>query len=380
MVNNSIIELLRRFLSRSTNLKEEKQIEDWYKSADENQVNFSAKEAEYAKREIYKKIKSGMQLPKLIPFYRQPVFRAAAVIAAVLLTATLFLYKINNHPEKNIDKNTFAKIKNDVKPPASNKALLKLADGSVVPLDSISTGTLAVQGSVKIYKTGDGKIAYKGSGESMLAYNTLTVPRGSTPVKLVLADGSNVWLNVASSISYPVAFIGKERRVEIDGEAYFEVAKNASMPFIVKKVNSNTEIKVLGTHFNVKGYNDEELLKVTLLEGSVKVSNNSAAGIIAPGEQAQVKGSAIAVTKNVDLDEVMAWKNGRFYFDGADMRAIMRQVEKWYDVDIQFQSDINASFVAKISRDVNISHLLQIFEMTGLVHFKIDGKTIIIMR
>ena len=265
-------------------------------------------------------------------------------------------------------------------PPKTNKAILTLADGSTLVLDSSANGTLTMQGNVSVVKKENGLIAYDGK-TSEISYNTLYVPKGSKPLKLSLSDGSLVWLNVASSITFPVSFTGSERKVEITGEVYFEVAKNQALPFVVKRRNSDAEIKVIGTRFNVNGYDDEENVKVTLFEGSVKtISENGQSSILIPGEQARLNRSGLFVTTDVDLEEVVAWKEGRFHFDGADIKTIMRQLEKWYDVDIEYESEISYSFVAKISRDVNVSEILKIFEMTDLVHFKIEGRKITIMK
>jgi ferric-dicitrate binding protein FerR (iron transport regulator) len=166
----------------------------------------------------------------------------------------------------------------------------------------------------------------------------------------------------------------------ITGEAYFEIKKNASMPFIVKQANKDAEVRVLGTHFNINTYDDEAFMKITLLEGKVDVSANHNHLLLKPGEQAQVSSSVLKKSGDINISEVMAWKNGTFYFDGDDIKTIMRQVEKWYNVEIIYQDDINYSFVAKISRDVNASQLFKILELTDLVHFKIEGNKITVMK
>jgi len=158
------------------------------------------------------------------------------------------------------------------------------------------------------------------------------------------------------------------------------VAKDAAHPFIVHKSNTSTDIRVLGTHFNVNTYADETADHITLLEGSVQVLAESGSALLSPGQQATVNPTSVKLIQGVDIEAVMAWKDGRFYFDGASMETIMRQLEKWYDVEVSYEAPINSSFVAKISRDVNISRLLEIFELTGLVHFKIEGRKIIVMK
>jgi ferric-dicitrate binding protein FerR (iron transport regulator) len=194
----------------------------------------------------------------------------------------------------------------------------------------------------------------------------------------VLADGSLVWLNASSSITYPTAFVGQERRVSITGEAYFEVSENKDMPFLVE--HNQLLVKVLGTHFNVNAYENEASNKVTLLSGLVDVGNGKITRRLIPGQQASISKTAFSVNENIDTDEVMAWKNGQFYFGGSDIKSIMNQIERYYDVEVEFRDDVPYRFVAKISRDVNVSAFLQKLELTNLIHFKIEGKKIIVMK
>ncbi len=385
---DKLIELLRKFLFGKATEYEKKKIDEWYDSIDQAHVQQAdeQKDPGEIKIEIYKKIQAelGIENDKkaerpVVPFYKRFSLTAAAVLV-LAVSATVF-FIAESRPAKNLaSQNQLAKTGNDVKPPVRNKAVLKLADGSEIQLDTASAGTLAVQGNIQITKQVDGRISYEGHKGDSLSYNTLSVPKGSTPVKLLLADGSEVWLNVASSITYPTSFTGHERKVEISGEAYFEVAKNAAMPFIVKRKEDDLVIQVLGTHFNVNAYQDEAAVYVTLLEGSVDVSKGENHQIIKPGQQAIWNNQLLSVANNADLDQVMAWKNGRFYFEGADMKSIMRQVEKWYDVEVEYSAEIPHSFVAKISRNVNVSELLNIFSLTDLVHFNIVNNKITVMK
>jgi ferric-dicitrate binding protein FerR (iron transport regulator) len=193
---------------------------------------------------------------------------------------------------------------------------------------------------------------------------------------MTLSDGSKVWLNAGSSVRFPVAFTGNERKVSITGEAYFEVAHDARKPFIVKDINRNAEVQVFGTHFNVNAYDDEPTINVTLLEGSVKVNNT----MIKPGQQAQV-GNGVKVASNVDFDEVMAWKNGRFQFEGAGIEEVMRQVARWYDVEVIYENKpLNQHFRGGISREVEASKLFKMLEMTEAVHFRIEGKKVYVIK
>ena len=270
-----------------------------------------------------------------------------------------------------------------MKAPETNKAMITLANGQKVYLDSAVNGTLAMQGNVKLVKLANGQIAYQtASGETIneIKYNTLTNPRGSKVIDMTLADGSQVWLNAGSSVTYPVAFVGNERRVAITGEAYFEVAHNTAMPFKVSK--GEMEVTVLGTHFNVNAYDDESDIKVTLLEGSVKVIKGPSTGsglqtVLKPGQQAQVT-NEVKVVNDADLEQVMAWKNGLFNMKGTDLAALMRQVARWYDVQVSYEGpQQQKSFGGSINRDVDLSDVLKALEQYG-IHFRMEkGKVII---
>ena len=196
---------------------------------------------------------------------------------------------------------------------------------------------------------------------------------------MVLADGSKVWLNAASSLRFPAAFTGKERKVELMGEGYFEVAKNASMPFKVE-VNG-MEVEVLGTHFNINSYNDEPAIRTTLLEGSVKINKNNTTSLLKPGQQAEVNSAGeVRIINDAGIDEAVAWKNGKFQFDRADIYAVMRQIARWYDVDIEYKgAAIRSHFGGTISRNVNLSQVLNMLHLTGEVKCEVNGKKIMVM-
>lgn len=305
------------------------------------------------------------------------LYWAAAAAVLILMGISYFYITPSNKEKKNI---AIEQPKtDDIAAPHSTNAILTLSNGQKIILDSAGNGTLAVQGSVKINKLPNGQIVYRGTGHEV-QYNTLSNPRGSKVVSLTLADGTKVWLNAASSLRYPTAFTGNERKVEITGEAYLEVAHDPSMPFIVSK--GKTSIKVLGTHFNVNGYDDENTLNVTLLEGKVSVTNmvSRKVKVIDPGEQACVnKNGDIELNNSADLNEVMAWKNGLFSFKGAELKNIMREISRWYDVNIEFESPVHEKFYAEVSRNTNVSTLLKMLEETKAVHFKINANTIIVV-
>ena len=299
---------------------------------------------------------------------------AAAAVILVLLSASAYFYFSPHSPQRIA---AVEPKQNDVAPP-TNKAVLILADGTKIELDSTGSGTLAVQGNVQITKKSTGEINYAGTATGVVTYNTLNVPRGSRPMSLMLSDGSKVWINVGSSLTYPTAFTGNERKVKITGEAYFEVVHNEKMPFIVEK--GDLIIKDLGTHFNVNTYEDEPSEKVTLLEGSVRITRNSLSQLLKPGQQVRVNNNNIKVLNDVDLDEVMAWKDGKFMFDkNTDIGTIMRQISRWYNVEIEYQGNIDQRFWGSISKNVNVSQVLKILEATGGVKFKVEGNKVFVM-
>lgn len=270
-------------------------------------------------------------------------------------------------------------IPHDIEAPESANAMLTLADGSTLVLDSLVNGQIAHQGSTNIKKLSDGKVVYDGNATTEIQYNTLTVPRGSKIVELTLTDGSKVVLNSASSITFPTAFTGNKRKVVITGEAYFEVAHDKSKPFVV--VKGDAEIEVLGTHFNVNAYDDEDAINVTLLEGSVRVSasNKTQNLILKPGQMARIT-SKLDLLPNVNINEVMAWKEGKFKFgESASIETVMRQLSRWYDVQVEYKGKVHGHIGGTIEREANISQVLHILEMTGIVNFNIQGRKIVVL-
>lgn len=308
---------------------------------------------------------------------------AAAVIIALLGIGSYWVF--HNGAQKQIALTQEQRFKNDVAP-GKNAAVLTLAGGRQIVLDSTARGTIGQQGNSTIVNT-TGQLVYNELQEkpAEILYNTLTTGSGNQ-YQLVLPDGSRVWLNAASSITYPSAFTGEERKVAITGEAYFEVAsqtpegRHEKTPFIVHA--SGMEVKVLGTHFNINTYDDEEAMKTTLLEGRVKVTKGDNISLLRPGQQAVVPGDkgAIKVINDPHIDEVMAWKNGAFIFNDATIESIMRQLARWYDVSVIYDTKITQHFNADVPRDVPVSELLKLLELTDQVHFKIEGKKITVIR
>ncbi|GAO42724.1 FecR family protein [Flavihumibacter petaseus] len=267
--------------------------------------------------------------------------------------------------------------------PGGDRAILTLADGSQILLDSSADGKLATQGNSEVVKLANGQLAYKGTGRisNVVLYNTMSTPRGGQ-YRLILPDGSKVWLNATSSIRYPTSFEGGVRKVEITGEAYFEVAKDALHPFsvAVHRNNGNAqEVEVLGTHFNINAYNDESTTNTTLLEGSVKVKTTAGNALLLPDQQAQLdENGKLKINSSVNIAEVMAWKDGYFIFREADIKTIMRQVMRWYDVEVKYEGDIPARyFTADISMNKTLQGVLKILELSN-IHFRLEGRTIIV--
>jgi transmembrane sensor len=315
------------------------------------------------------KVLDKKEVPVRTMFPWKRIVAAAAVIMVVAIGSYFAFFKHNEKP--TLAKNSVP-VQNDLLP-GGNKAVLTLADGTIVTLDSAKNGALVVQGNSQVTK-GDGTLAYNEQQQVGIVqnpvYNTVATPKGGQ-YQLTLADGSKVWLNAASSIHFPTAFTGNERRVEITGEAYFEVAHDAKRPFHVMVLrqaqdDKPLDVQVLGTHFNINAYTDEETIRTTLLEGSVKVSAANKSVTIKSGEQAQMNGGnaiGLMVNRDVNVDQVMAWKNGTFNFDDANLQTIMKQIARWYDVDVEYQGNVPMkTFKGEISRNVPASKVLQMLE------------------
>jgi len=312
---------------------------------------------------------------------RLPVLRYMAGAAAVLLIAGSIYYFSEHTAERPVVAGGKPAFKTDVAPGA-NKAVLTLANGRQILLDDAGKGNLAREGATDIMKLSNGELAYK-AGETEanreIAYNTIATPRAGQYM-VGLPDGSKVWLNAASSIRFPVAFKGKDRVVEMTGEAYFEIAANARQPFKVK--TGKQEIQVLGTNFNISAYAEDKTVNTTLLEGSVRVTNGEDAQYLNPGQQAQADEAHIALVKKPDLEEVMAWKNGVFRFNESSIEVIMKQLSRWYDVEVVYENNKQPStrFVGTIPRNVPLSEVLHLLELTGHIQFSIENSRKILVR
>jgi hypothetical protein len=260
--------------------------------------------------------------------------------------------------------------------PGSNRAVLTLASGQQIVLDDAHNGVLGQQGKTQVIKLDSGRLAYNsgGSENGTPLYNTITTPRGGQ-YQITLPDETKVWLNAESSLRFPTAFTATERVVELTGEAYFEVAPNKSKPFLVKTGQSNT--RVLGTSFNIMAYPDEGPVRTTLLEGAVKIDEGGHSAVLEPGEQG-IFNDAVITTKTVNIRAVVAWKDGYYFFDRTPVQSVMRQIARWYNVDIVYKGTVpKDEIVGRIPRTAYVSDVLHIMELIG-IHFKIEGRTIIV--
>jgi transmembrane sensor len=294
---------------------------------------------------------------------------AASLLIMVSVAGYFFLNK--DLPEAEYGK----ALKQDLAP-GSNKAILTLSGGKRIILTDAKNGQLATEGGSLIQKTADGQVVYGAEvSDAPIVMNTMSTPRGGQ-YHLTLADGTGVWLNAASSITYPSGFSGNQRQVEITGEVYFEVAHNAEKPFLVK--SGSQIVEVLGTHFNINAYPDENRIKTTLLEGSVAISSAGHRQKLKPGQQAVLSGQSLKISE-ADTDEAMAWKEGYFQFADADIKTVMRQISRWYDVDVVFEGPVTKqTFTGRVSRFRNISNVLKIVQSYGDVNLVFEGRRIMV--
>jgi len=308
-------------------------------------------------------------------------FKRISVAAAILVLLSSGLYFWFKPTSSHQAQIAYTPVFQDV-PPGGNKAILTLTDGKMIILDSVKNGIIAITKSFKVMKTESGQVVYypfERIQNNVLGaeFNTITTPRGGE-YRVILPDGSKVWLNSASSIKFPGVFKGNTRSIELEGEAYFEIAKNPALPFKVK--SKNVEIEVIGTHFNVKTYTNEEVMKTTLVEGSIKITRGNSSHLLKPGQQAVLIGTEMKVLSDVDIEEQIAWKNGLFQFKDAGIQDVMRQAALWYDLNVSFEGKIPEKyFTGKVSRNVNASEFMNMLMYTG-VKFKIEGKNIVVIN
>lgn len=377
-------ELARKWLDKTISPEEQKEFAAWYNANQDTPLEipstFAESEDELRAR-ILTKINSIID-KKNDRSKKTPPGWWISIAASVLLlaAASVFFHLKEKKTKPLIAHNQKKHLINDVAP-GGNKALLTLADGSKIVLNDARNGSLGNQGLTTLNKAKNDELIYQASAtpakDAPVVYNTVSTPKGGE-FQLVLSDGSRVWLNAASSITFPTVFSTNERRVTITGEVYFEVAKNKQLPFRV--VAGKQTVEVLGTHFDINAYTDESNIRTTLIEGSVKVSSGTQSTILKPDQQSNIStiGSDQISVKTVDTDNVLAWKNGSFDFEREELQAIMRQVARWYNVDVKYEGKVpQKSFTGSISRNVNLSELLNMLKYAG-INFKIDGQTVMV--
>lgn len=390
--------LLNKYLDKSASQEEIEELRKWLRENPEHEVFdkiwkeipadtpfFGEDESQQILHRILRKEEQIEEHPIEEPI-PEPVIehsgrRTYLLAAAILLLAfTGILYLMDNRKSSAPIVKNDQPVTRDIQAPMSNNAIITFNDGSTVVLDTAGDGSLAIQGNTKVIKLPNGEIRYERTAgiNEVISFNTLTVPRGSRVVTLSLEDGSRIWMNSASSLRYPTAFRGKERRVEITGEAYFEIARNPAMPFIVSR--NEIETRVYGTAFNVNAYEDETNTSITLIEGSVEVSAEGKSTLLKPGQQARVSPQhRIQLVEDADTEAAIAWKNGYFQFTGNNIETVMRQVSRWYDVEVVYEGQIpERKFAGQMDRSNSLSSILKILEESN-VHFKTEGKKVTVM-
>lgn len=391
MEKKLFISLVEKYLAGEASASETALLEAYYNRLGEKRrtILSAGQEAELEERlleGVLRRMDTPMsgRIPSVPPLYRRTWFRAAAAVLLLAVAAAAlwsFYGKSWQAPQAETDQGILALNPREDLAPGGNKALLTLGDGSVIVLDHAENGVLAETADAQVLKLKDGQLEYRvlnHEKHSQRAYNLLSTPKGGQ-YQLTLPDKSRVWLNAASSIRYPTAFAGNERKVEVMGEAYFEVAKMPGQTFTVVVPSSSgddAEVEVLGTHFNIKAYRNEAIIQTTLLEGSIRLRKGSEKAVLEPGQQAEVGGGGIRVYNDIDVEGAIAWKKGLFQFDDAELVDILKQLERWYDAEVDYENVPELHFKGTISRQVYLSQVLRMLEITSNIRFDIVNKKI----
>ncbi|KAF2508309.1 FecR family protein [Flavobacterium foetidum] len=376
MNETEIKSLLQKFREGILTDEEKDKLDAWYLQQARNSTLHLN---EYELEDSYEHLKSKLPIKQEAKTVRLWPRVAVAASVAILLGTGFFYFTESEEKAVQVVERTKEIA------PGGNRGILTLSNGKQIVLDDVSVqDTIAAEGEkqeVTITMNADGTISYvvnpNAAGNSdENSFNTLSTPTGGQ-YNIVLADGTKVYLNAVSSLKYPTQFNGDKRVVELEGEAYFEVAKNKNKPFIVK--SDNQSIEVLGTHFNVHSYANESVVKTTLLEGSVAVTSKNQKAILKPGQQSDVSESFSKIkVREVDTEEAVAWKNGRFKFDNADLKNVMRQLERWYGIKVEYRGDVSdVRFSGGTFRNKNLSEVLKVLEFSN-IKFKVEGKTVIV--
>jgi len=367
-------ELEAKWLNGTITEEEKKEYASWYNEGQDMPVRipeeFASSEEAHRLRMLQNiNDRRKRKAPATVRLYRW----GAVAAGLILILVGFFLYqRRDTHNFTEFAQTPAPKQPHDIAP-GKTRATLTLSNGSTIVLDPAANGVLGHDSGVNITNT-DSVLTYQGSSESKaLAYNTLSTAKGEQ-YSVTLSDGTKVWLNAASVLRFPIQFTGNERKVEVIGEAYFEVARDAARPFHVASGNMN--VRVLGTSFNMNAYDNEPMARTTLLEGSVSINDRIR---LSPNQQSRVeKDGSIKVIKDIDVDEAVAWKNGAFSFNNADITTVMRQLERWYDIDVVYEGDKPADlFYGGISRQSSLMEVLKILQASK-VRFRLEGKKLIV--
>lgn len=391
MKNKDALRLLKKHASGTCTPEEQALLEQWYLQLNEHEPRLDEGELKLIRDQTWQKLAMRRTQRKRAPqLYR---YAAAALFAVLAVSAWLYVRPGADNKTKIAPPRLQA---SEVTPgaPGGNKAVLSLGDGTTIPLDDADNGKIAEAAGVHVVKSADGKILYEPASKAdqnathTAEWHQITTPRGGQ-YHLTLQDGTEVWLNAASSLKYPAKFDGQTREIYLTGEGYFEVSARRNsdgdkIPFIVS--TATQKVEVLGTRFNINAYADEGSVNTTLMEGSVRVSvakNNDQQTIpgkgllLKPDQQAVLTGDDLHV-KEVNSAETIAWKEGFFSFERADIQTVMRQLSRWYDLDVVFEGSIpTGTYTGKVDRNLNLSEVLDILAYTQ-VRFRIEDRTIVI--
>lgn len=395
MAEDDLKNLLRRFFNGELSEAEKEELSGWVNRQDDDDMIDELLEKSWAdfstEERLPEDLAAGM-LRNILAESKQRgadtggrvvrlFWRHIAVAASVLLLLGTGAYFFLNQRSEDASMVQVSDEPQDVTPPETNRATITLADGSTVYLDELNDGEVARQGNISVVKLENGKIAYQTeSGEILneLQYNTLSNPRGSRVIDMKLSDGTHVWLNAGSSITYPVAFVGNTRDVQLTGEGYFDVTTDKIKPFRVSA--GGMQVEVLGTEFNVNAYDDEESVKTTLIAGSVKVLSGTNAAMLKPGQQSDFRNGRIHVNDGANTEAATAWLKGNFYFDNTSLQEVMRQISRWYDMDVVFtDAPMQRTFSGAMKRDLRLRQAMRVLEYND-VKYSIVGKQIIISQ
>ncbi|HUC82349.1 MAG TPA: FecR domain-containing protein [Flavisolibacter sp.] len=380
--------LIAGYIRNTITEKEHDELDDWVNASDHNMQLFEELTDEdnladnlawmdkVQSEQSFKQLQESGSFRKTpIRFKLNPMWVAAASV--ILLAGIAWL--LFSPGKKPGDSNTIASADSTLLQPGGNRATLTLANGSTIDITAAKNGLVGNEDGTDIIKTADGQLVYDGDTaiNTTSAINMLTTPIGGQ-YQVKLPDGTAVWLNAATTLKYPARFSANERRVEVEGEAYFEVIKNDKQPFRVV-LSDGAQVTVLGTHFNVMTYHNESAKEITLLEGSVSISKNDKTEKLLPGTQLRIAGNTLTKKNGIDTGALTGWKSGLFVFHDAPIESIMRQIERWYGAKVVYQGKISQYFNATILRTEPLPKLLRLLELNGYVRFKTENKTVYVL-